>query len=624
MKNVLFWSLLMISVPALCQKTFLFESKEYKNAYQHNTRSRDGLPGEKYWQNKSEYKISAEFDPTSHLITGHLTVRYFNQSPDSLNSMVFKLMQNIYQKGAPRQMAVDPEILHDGIEISNVAFEGQAIAESGISSSGTVMNIRLPRFIRQNSSINISMDFVTPVPKKSGLRSGSIDSSSFFIAYWFPQVAVYDDIFGWDRDEYVGVPETYNDFSTYDVEITLPNQYNIWATGDHLNPQEIYSKEVLSRIAASKVSKSPVMIIDEKDFRKSNGTKNTWKFHAENTPDFAWGTSNHYLWEGVAAENPNPDNLCWVQTAYRKGDANFDWVIEVAKSSVEIFSNEFPGVPYPYFKHISFSGTEGGGMEFPMLANNNATRDTVSTIMVTAHELAHNYFPFMMGINERKYGWWDETMTTLMEVYLKDKAYPNHQVRGFFNRKYSYPYLSPSHEIMPLMTETSSMMKVMPTIINFYIKGPAIMDGLQNLLGEARFNTLVKDFMNEWQNKHPTPYDFYYYVNARENENLNWFWDAAFFVHGYPDLAISRALQNEDYLLIEIQNVGGSPVPFLLTITLTSGDSFDEEYNVNSWESNLETQTIRIPINGKVEKIQLNNDFFYDSDPTNNELVIGK
>lgn len=624
MKNVLFWSFLIISMPALCQKTFLFESKEYKNAYNTGTRSRDGLPGEKYWQNKSEYKISAEFDPKNHLITGHLVVRYFNESPDSLNSMVFKLMQNIYQKGASRQMPVDPDMLHDGIDISKVAFEGQAIAESGIISSGTVMNIRLPRFIKQNSSISISMDFVTPVPKKSGLRSGSIDSTSFFLAYWFPQVAVYDDIFGWDRDEYVGVPETYNDFSTYDVEITLPNQYNIWATGNHLNPQEIYSEEILSRIAVSKVSKTPVRIINENDFRKGNGLKNTWKFHVENIPDFAWAASDHYLWEGVAAENPTAENLCWVQTAFRKGDANFDWVIEVAKSSVEIFSNEFPGAPYPYFKHISFSGTEGGGMEFPMLANNNATRDTVSTIMVTAHELAHNYFPFMMGINERKYGWWDETMTTLMETYLKDKAYPNRQVHGFFNRKYSYPYLSPSHEIMPLMTETSSMMKVMPTIINFYVKGPAIMDGLKNLIGEDRFNALVKDFIKEWQNKHPTPYDFYYYVNSRENENLNWFWNAAFFAQGYPDLAISKAAQNENYLLVEIENVGGSPVPFLLTITSTSGDSFSEEYNVKSWRSNLEVQSIRIPVNGKVEKIQLSSDFFYDSDPTNNELVIGK
>jgi hypothetical protein len=624
MKNLVLWSLLLTSIPALCQQTLLFETKEYKNAYSSDTRSRDGLPGEKYWQNTSEYKISAEFDPQSHLITGQLTLVYHNQSPDSLNSMVFKLMQNVYQKGATRQMSVDPAMLHDGIKISNIKYEEQEVAESSMSISGTVMNVRLPGYISQNSKAKISMDFVTPVPKKAGFRSGTVDSSTFFIAYWFPQVAVYDDIFGWDRDEYVGVPETYNDFSNYDVEITLPNQYNIWATGAHQNPEEIYSEEILLGISASQSSKNPVMILDEKDFRKANGTQNTWKFHAEKVPDFAWGTSDHYLWQGVSVENPNTENMCWVQTAYAKGDANFEWVIEVAKNSVEIFSREFPAVPYPYFKHISFSGTKGGGMEFPMLANNYATRDTVSTIMVTAHELAHNYFPFMMGINERKYGWWDETMTTLMESYVKDRAYPEQKLLGFFNRKNSYPYLSSSHEIMPLMTETSSMMKVSPTIINFYVKGPATMDGLQNLLGTDRFNALVKRFIKVWQGKHPTPYDFFYYVNTQEQENLNWFWDASFFSQGYPDLAISNASQNGEYLTVSIQNVGRLPVPFLLTITPTSGESYDEEYNVKIWKNNPEFLVLRVPIDGKIEKIQLSKDFFYDSDPTNNELLMGE
>jgi hypothetical protein len=624
MKNLILWSLLLISIPTLSQKNLLFETKEYKHAYRNGTRSRDGLPGEKYWQNTSDYKITAEFDPQNHLISGHLTMAYHNQSPDSLNTMVFKLMQNLYQKGASRQMPVNPDMLHDGIKISNLKYEEQDVAESNMSISGTVMNVRLPGYISQNSKAKISMDFVTPVPKKAGLRSGTIDSTSFFIAYWFPQVAVYDDIFGWDRDEYVGVPETYNDFANYDVEITLPNEYNIWATGAHQNPEEIYSKEILARIAASKSSKKPVMILDEKDFRKARDAHNTWKFHAENVPDFAWGTSDHYLWQGVSVANPNSNNLCWVQTAYAKGDANFEWVIEVAKNSVEIFSSEFPAIPYPYFKHISFSGTQGGGMEFPMLANNHATRDTVSTIVVTAHELAHNYFPFMMGINERKYGWWDETMTTLMESYVKDRAYPERKLLGFFNRKQSYPYLSSSHEIMPLMTETSSMMKVSPSIINFYVKGPAAMDGLQNLLGVDRFNTLLKGFIKVWQGKHPTPYDFFYYINTQEQQNLNWFWDASFFAQGYPDLAIAGASQHGEYLSIKIQNVGGLPVPFLLTITPTSGESHDEEYNVKRWKKNPEFLLLRVPIDGKVEKVELSREFFYDSDPTNNELLISE
>lgn len=166
------------------------------------------------------------------------------------------------------------------------------------------MKVSLPRGIKSKSSGTLEIDFETPLPKSSGFRSGTIDSSSFSAAYWFPQIAVYDDIFGWDTDEYAGVPENYNDFSTYDVLLTLPSQYNIWATGEHLNKEEIFSSEVLKRIKKSGLSNEPVMILGESDFRKADGKNQTWKFKAENVPDFAWGASDHYVWEGMTANNP--------------------------------------------------------------------------------------------------------------------------------------------------------------------------------------------------------------------------------------------------------------------------------------------------------------------------------
>jgi len=608
--------------PLIGQKKYLFESKEYKEAYQKGTRSRTGLPGENYWQNRSEYLIKATFQPTNHVISGNLKITYFNESPDSLDRVVFKLMQNLYQKGAVRQMAVDSKILHDGVEISNVKVDNQELDKNSIAISGTVMRLMLPSSIKSKTSKTIALDFVTPIPKKAGFRGGTVDSTSFFMAYWFPQVAVYDDVFGWDTDEYVGIPENYNDFSHYDVEITLPSQYNVWATGRHMNAREIFLGEILTRIAESKISKKPVMILDEADFRQPDGRSNTWKFKAENVPDFAWATSDHYLWEGMAASNPEPSNLCWVQTAYAKDHPNFDWVLEVAKNSVEVFSLGFPGVAYPYSKHISFSGTEGGGMEFPMLANNHATPDSTSTIMVTAHELAHNYYPFMMGINERKYGWWDETMTTLMETYISEKAYSRHKVQGIFNRKFSFPYFSPLHEMQPLMTETSSIMKVMPSIVNFYIKGPAIMDGLANLIGTEKFYQYNKDFMGVWKGKHPTPYDFFYFINHQKEKNLNWFWDASFFAKAYPDLAVKSAIQYTSYIAVSIQNVGKLPVPLQLTITYEDGTQVDETFSIDVWEENLEEVTLRVPSSKKVEKVTLNQTYHYDSNPTNNEVVV--
>jgi hypothetical protein len=624
MKNILTSTILCISLAVSAQNAVLYESKEYKEAYANDTRARNGLPGPNYWINRSEYKIDAEFIPEIPEVRGSLSVTYYNNSPDSLNIIVFKLMQTLYKKGSVRQMEIDPELLHDGIKISNVKFDTIDIPDGSINISGTMLTLSLPRYIKTNASANLSLDFITPIPPKSGLRSGQIDSSSFFIAYWFPQVAVYDDVFGWDTDQYVGVPENYNDISDYEVTITAPSHFNIWATGKHTNVESIYSKEIQSRIALSRNSALPVTILSETDFKTPDDRQKTWTFAARNVPDFAWGTSDHYIWEGMAARNTDLENLCWVQTAYQKGAANFDWVLEVSKNSIEVFSSEFPGIAYPYFKHITFSGTQGGGMEFPMLANNFATRDTTATITVTAHEIAHNYFPFMMGTNERKYGWLDETLTTLMEDYFKKKVHPNRKVMGWMNREFTFPYFAPRHDMLPLITETSSMMKVMPTMINYYVKGPAIMDILENLIGKNDLHIYLKEFMYAWQGKHPTPYDLFYFINTKHGKNLNWFWNASFFTYAYPDVAILGAEQTDQYLTLHVQNAGGLPIPFRISVVYEAGRGFDEVFNVAVWEKDLHLYTARIPISEKVEKVYLNQNFFYDSDPTNNEFLMGR
>lgn len=615
--------LFVFSTYAYAQKQTIYESKEYKKAYKNETRLRTGIPGDSYWQNSSDYEISASFDPESRVIDGHLKVTYYNESPDSLNRMVFKLMQNIYKKGGNRQVAIDEINIHDGIQITNVTFNNNSIETKSVNISGTIMNLSLPEYISSKSFGIIELNFETPLAKTSGLRSGTVDNTSFFAGYWFPQVAVYDDIFGWDTDEYVGAPENYNDFSNYQVSITLPSQYNIWATGEHLNKEDIFSQDILNRISLSRKSKKPVMIISESDFRKPDNNTRTWKFHAENVPDFAWAASDHYVWEGVAATNPDPTNLCWVQSAYPVGASHFNEVANIAKKSIEIFSNNFPGVAYPYFKHITFKGNDwAGGMEFPMLANNAVAHDFTNTILVTSHELAHNYFPFMMGINERKYGWWDETMTSLMESYLLKKGYPTHKLQGLANRKMSFNYFSPGHDMLPLITETSNIMKVMPTMINFYVKGPAAMDILVNMIGTKNFYNYTKEFMNTWVGKHPTPYDFFYFINNKEGDNLNWFWDAWFFSFGYPDLGISMAEQNDNYLILQLDNVGGLPVHFRIIIDYSDGTSHDEEFEVDIWKGNLENTTVRIPIAGQIEKVLIDDRFSYDTDSSNNEIVL--
>ena len=622
MKFLHFLLLLPLCFHSIAQNGKLFESIEYKNAYENDTRSRNGTPGPGYWQNSSDYIVKATFDPETKKIIGNVNVTYHNNSPDSLDRLVFKLMHNVYKKGANRQIATDEKNLHAGVIVKNFSVNGLSISGKSIFTNGTVISIQIPEPILKNTQTTISLDFETPLPKASGYRCGTIDSTSLFAAYWFPQLAVYDDIFGWDWEEYVGIPENYSDFSNYWVEITIPSEYNIWATGEHLNKDEIFSKEILKKIVASKLSSKPITILDEIDFRKPDGTSNTWKFKALNVPDFAWGASDHYVWEGLTANNPDAENKCWVQSAYPPGAKNFNQVIDIAQNSVEILSNHFPGLPYPYFKHITFRGTKGGGMEFPMIANNYEHADTTTTIMVTAHEIAHNYFPFMIGINERKYGWWDETLTTLMESYVILKKYPHHKVPGFFNRKLSMSYYAPQSYSLPLITETSNIMKEMGARINNYIKGPAAMDILVNIIGSEKYYLYNREFMETWAYKHPSPYDFFYYINEKEKESLNWFWNRWFFSYGYPDIAITSAEQNERYLSADLENIGGLPVNFKLNVLYKDGSEDEEEFNASIWKQNLDKISVRIPVSRDVEMISLDKNYSYDADGRNNSILL--
>ncbi|MDZ7607619.1 MAG: hypothetical protein U5K79_18970 [Cyclobacteriaceae bacterium] len=310
-------TLLLFSTLCTYGQKPLFESRELDIGYQKSTRLRTGMPGEQYWQNHSNYTITARFQPGESKLTGKLTVVYYNESPDTLKSIVFKLMQNVYKKGANRQMPVDELILHDGVIVKNIRCGGNETPAEMNSLSATVVNVNLPDELLPGANLTIKLDFETPIPKASGYRSGTIDSSSFFVAYWFPQIAVYDDIFGWDKEQYVGVPETYNDFSDYQVHLTLPSEYTVWATGELTNESELYSKPVLERIKKSKKSETTIRILTEKDFKKPDGNELTWKFNASKLYlYFAWGASDHYLWDGQAAQNPGPENLCWVQSAY--------------------------------------------------------------------------------------------------------------------------------------------------------------------------------------------------------------------------------------------------------------------------------------------------------------------
>ena len=405
------------------QNDSLFYPLNIKKAYNNITRSYNGKPGSRYWQNHSVYHINVEIDPETSILKGEETVNYFNDSPDTLKQIVLRLYQNIYKKGNPRQFAVSAADLTDGMSINTMEINGEEIDLNNrekVNYTFTNMFITLPSPLLPGKNIELKTDWQFHITQKSNIRMGQYGNGNFFIAYFYPQIAVYDDVDGWDRYEYFGAVEFYNDFSDFDVAVTVPSGYLVWGTGILNNPEKVYKKELYKKYQLAENSDTVVHLITAEDYEKGKltrgGNKNTWQFHAGNVTDFAFAASEHYLWDATSlVVDSATGRRVLTDAIYPDSARNFDKVAGFAKTTIAYLSNELPGVPFPY-SHITVfcNGKNGGGMEFPMMVNNGIEEDLDGTLGLTFHEIAHNYFPFIMGINERKYAWMDEGWATFL------------------------------------------------------------------------------------------------------------------------------------------------------------------------------------------------------------------
>ena len=278
----------------------LYMPLNIKKAYDKGTRSYDGKPGSKYWQNKSEYKIKVSVNPETRMLEGSETIKYFNKSPDILNQLVIRLYQDINKYGNIRMRALTKEALSDGVKIEKIIINKKKMKSFSQYRTGTNLFIDLPNPLSPGKNATIEIEWSFIIPKGSNIRMGTYGSSTFIVAYWYPQISVYDDIDGWDIINYTGEQEFYNDYSSFDVEITVPNNICTWATGTLQNPKNILTPEYFSRYIKALESNSVINIITTEDLETGNifntsSENNTWHYKADNVTDFAFAMSDHYL-----------------------------------------------------------------------------------------------------------------------------------------------------------------------------------------------------------------------------------------------------------------------------------------------------------------------------------------
>lgn len=604
----------------------LYTPLEFQKAYNKKTRSIDGLPGQNYWQNFATYDIQAEVFPELNLLKGSEQIIYSNNSPDTLYSITLQLHQDMYKKGNPRGRYIHPSDVTDGIALHDLKINNEYIdvnQDKRISRDKALLNIQLNKAVLPGSDITVEIAWEFTIPEKTFIRFCKYDSTSFFIAYWYPRIAVYDDVFGWDKFGYDGYHEFNNDYADYHVRITLPDQYNIWSTGKIQNPDEIWSEEIIQKLDHAFSSGELTHILELEDFRHSQekNEKTNWYFKANNMTDFAFGLSDHHLWDAIPVSIDNGKRIL-INVVYHPDSKDYFKIMpEFLKNCIKYLSEEKPGITYPFETYTVFNGLHRGwhsGMEFPSFANNSYyTNDTINYALF-AHELAHNYLPFYVNINETQFWWFEEGITNYLEYDIMrnllnlekfDVWEAKHPLDIYAGKFYDIPVFSSSLLYREGVNDWQTLY-YRPTFALFI---------LEDMLGKELFIKCLKEFINRWAGKRPIPHDLFYTFNEVSKENLNWFWKPWYFEFAYPDLAIEELTNNE----VTIKNIGGLPVPVYLRITYKD-DSIEEIYKTaKAWKSGKKVIKITSSNNKQIKKLELSDKYFIpDVNRSNNIYIV--
>ena len=609
-----------ISFSAL-QAQQLYMPRNIEDAYKKATRSLDGRPGKNYWQNHGRYNITVTATPPDRNVRGTEEITYVNNSPDTLKGVIFKLIVNIHKPTAVRWRPETPDYINDGVHIDSLVINGKAVSWQESPYYNTIHPVRLPQPLASHDSIRMFVKWHYEASLKSN-REGMIDSTTYFLAYSYPRVTVYDDYNGWDTNEFNDLLEFYNDFNDYTLNVQVPKNYLVWATGDLQNPNAVLQSEYANRYQHSLSSDEVIHVATAKELAAKNVTTqnalNTWVFKANNVPDVAFGLSDHFAWDASSVVvDDAAHRRASVQAAYNDTAADYHYMVGFAKHSLDWLSHNWPGVPYPYSKTTVFQGY--AGMEYPMMANDETYGDTTFSRFVAEHEIAHTYMPFYMGINEENYGFMDEGWATTFELLIGSADMGKEKADEFYREFRVDRWIhdpSPGEDLPIITPGTNQYGEGLGN--NEYGKPSLGYLAMKDLLGDDLFKKCLHEYMSRWNGKHPIPWDFFYTFNNASGQDLNWFWNNWYFSNYYIDLAIKNATKTSSGYSVSIQNIGGMAAPFDLKVQYSDGSSETLHQTPIVWKQNQKLATITLSTKKKIQSIQLDGGIFMDADMRNN------
>ena len=591
-------------------------------------RSAKGIPGPMYWQNSADYLIHATLNEKDTSISGDVTINYTNNSPDKLDYLWLQVDQNIF-KPSSRAVAATKypgdyfEILDavaGGYQIKNVTvnYNGKAYTVEPIITD-TRMQIRLQTPMRlKGDKISIKINFRFNIQMDGAGRYGRQYTKNgvvYQIAQWYPRMCVYDDVEGWNTLPYMGLGEFYCEYGNYDYYITAPSEMIVYGSGDLQNPSQVLTPEQIKRLAQAAKSDKTVTIISADEAGKASTRPYpkgnlTWHFKMNNTRDVAFAAGRGMIWDAAKIILPSGRKAlamsCYpVESA---GDTAWSRSTEYLKNAIEIYSKNY--FEYPWNVAISSAGITAG-MEYPGLIFNDYKLSKGRLWFLIAHEIGHNWFPMIVGSNERKYMWQDEGINTYINYiatdlfnkgeYVNDPAYLK---KTFFATKNYELFM---HDKDPLMTVSDAMDEAQH--YQYYSKTAYGLNLLRTVVvGKERFDYAFRKYTEAWAYKHPTPYDFFNCINNAAGEDLNWFWKEWFFTTWTLDQAITdvKYVDNDPAkgALITIENKGKMIMPVIIKIQQSNGDTGIVKLPVEIWQRNG-TWTFKYPSKNKIDKVIL-------------------
>ncbi len=604
-------------------------------AVARGTRSVTGAPGPKYWQNSSDYRISAYVTPADSMLRGEETVTYHNASPDTLPYVVFHVYQNLMAPDAARQQPAPATTR--GMQIDLLEADGERLevpdnlvgADAGpgmASVRGTEMTVPLPDPLPPGGHVTFHVLWHFKIPGRWAPRMGMQDSTTAQIAQWYPQIAVYDDLHGWDRQQYIGSGEFYLDYGNFSYSVNLPAGFIVGGTGVLTNPDEVLTPAERAALDRAASSDEVVHVLTADEFGPGTATlgtageRLTWRFDADSVRDVAFSFGDHYLWDATRAMVDSATHrYAAVNVFYRPGAPRFDQVALMARSALETHSARM--VPYEY---PQLTETEGGrgGMEYPMTVFVGADSGLYREDMVTAHEIGHEWFPMLVGSNETRYGWMDEGLNTF-DTYFATDAYlpPSFKGRGVKEDHDTYvSFVRSEDEDLQIMSPSNSTGVVNGGgTVEAYSKPAGALWALRSILGNDEFYAAYRTYIHRWAYKHPSPWDFFRTFDDVTRQDLDWFWKPWFFSREWLDQAVTGVRRRGGDLLVTVENKGGLYAPVDVTATLADGRTVSWRAPASVWFGAARTITTRHAVQGKVTSVTLDAaGNFPDIDRTNN------